>query len=229
MDAKTTPTRLPPASYTFHRNWLNCPRQAWHVNIARDVKPGETEAMRWGTRVHEKLERFLNENEELPPELAHHGHLYQFPVGYDIDAELKLGMDENGHYRDFFDSDCFLRGVIDVLLTRPNIPSIAIIIDHKTGKIREDPYELQLHALLLKAYNPALTNIKGWYNWLRDNQMGRVYDLSDTEQTLDDLRWTRQKIEAAFALGERAFPPRQSGLCPYCAVKSCEFNPNGHS
>ena len=87
MDAKTTPTRLPPASYTFFRNWLNCPRQAWHVNIARDIAPAESAAMRWGTRVHAALERHLGLGEELPPELAHHAHLYQFPVGYEIDAE----------------------------------------------------------------------------------------------------------------------------------------------
>ena len=226
MDAKTTPTRLPPASYTFYRNWLNCPRQAWHVNIARDVKPAATEAMRWGTRVHEALEAYLGfEATPLPPELKHHEHLYQFPVGYDVDVELKLGMHEDGSYCDFFDSDAWMRGVIDVLLTNPNVPTWAVLIDHKTGKLREDPYELQLHACLLRAYNPTITAIKGWYNWLRDNQMGRVYDLSDTESTLEQVRWTRQKIEAAFALGERAFPPRQSGLCPYCPCKQCEFHP----
>jgi hypothetical protein len=224
VDAKT-PTRLPAVSFTFHRNWENCPRQAWHVNIARDIAPAETEAMRWGTRVHEALEQHLREGSDLPPELAHHAHLYQFPVGYEIDAELKLGMREDGTYCDFFDSDAWMRGVIDVLLTKPEQPDWAVIIDHKTGKIREDPTELRMHALLLHAYNPQIVNVKGWYNWLRDNVMGRVYDLSDTETTHDELCWVRGKIESAFTLGERAFPPRQSGLCPYCPCHSCEFHP----
>ena len=225
MDAKVTPTRLPAVSYTFHRNWENCPRQAWHVNIARDTVPAASEAMRWGTRVHEALEKHLGQGEALPPELAHHAHLYQFPVGYEIDAELKLGMREDGSYCDFFDSDAWMRGVIDVLLTKPEQPDWAVIIDHKTGKMREDPAELQMHALLLRAYNPKITNVKGWYNWLRDNQMGRVYDLSDTETMLEQLRKVRDRIEAAYILGERAFPPRQSGLCPWCPCKQCEFHP----
>src|SRR6516225_410696 len=131
--------KLPPVSFTFHRNWENCPRQAWHVNIARDIAPAESAAMRWGTRVHAALERHLGLGEELPPELKHHEHLYQFPVGYEVDAELKLGMHEDGTYCDFFDSDAWMRGVIDVLLTKPEQPDWAVIIDHKTGKIREDP------------------------------------------------------------------------------------------
>jgi len=226
VDAKTTPTRLPPASYTFHRNWLNCPRQAWHVNIARDVKPGETEAMRWGTRVHEALEAYLGfDQTPLPPELKHHEHLYQFPVGYEVDAELKLGMHEDGTYCDFFDSDAWMRGVIDVLLTKPEQPDWAVIIDHKTGKIREDPTELRMHALLLHAYNPQIVNVKGWYNWLRNNEMGRVYDLSDFVSIHGVLRATQNIIASEFKLGEQAFPPRQSGLCPYCPCKQCEFHP----
>ena len=225
MDAKTTPTRLPPASYTFFRNWLNCPRQAWHVNIARDIAPAESAAMRWGTRVHAALERHLGLGEELPPELAHHAHLYQFPVGYEIDAELKLGMREDGTYCDFFDPDAWMRGVIDVLLTKPEQPDWAVIIDHKTGKIREDPTELRMHALLLHAYNPQIVNVKGWYNWLRNNEMGRVYDLSDFVSIHGVLRATQNLIASEFKLGERAFPPRQSGLCPWCPVKHCEFHP----
>ena len=224
MDAKT-PIRLPAVSFTFHRNWENCPRQAWHVNIARDIAPAETEAMRWGTRVHAALEKHLSRGEELPPELTHHAHLYQFPVGYEVDAEVKLGMREDGSYCDFFAPDVWLRGVIDVLLTKPTQPDWAVIIDHKTGKIREDPTELEMHALLLHAYNPQIVNVKGWYNWLRDNQMGCVYDLSDTKTTFAQLRWVRNKIEAAFTLGARAFPPRQSGLCPWCPVQHCEFHP----
>jgi len=224
VDAKVTPTRLPAVSYTFHRNWENCPRQAWHVNIARDTAPAETEAMRWGTRVHEALERHIGMGEELPPELVHCAHLYDFPAGYDIDVELKLGMRKDGSSCDFYDDDVWMRGVLDVMLTKPEA-SWALIIDHKTGKMREDPQELELHALLLKAHYPQLTDIKGWYNWLRNNVMGRVYDLSDTERTLERIRAQRHAIESAFLLGQRAFPPRQSGLCPWCPVMHCEFHP----
>src|SRR3974390_2598661 len=89
VDAKT-PTRLPAVSYTFHRNWENCPRQAWHVNIARDIAPAEPVAVRWGRRVAGAVRQLLGHGEALPPELSPHAHLYQFPAGYEIDAELKL-------------------------------------------------------------------------------------------------------------------------------------------
>jgi hypothetical protein len=99
------------------------------------------------------------------------------------------------------------------------------LIDHKTGKEREEPYELQLHAVLLKAARPELEDIKGWYTWLRSCKMGQVWDLSDTADVLAGIRWTRAKIIDAYSLGAEAFPPKQNGLCPWCPVKQCQFHP----
>jgi hypothetical protein len=198
----------------------------WHSYIARDVEREESNALRWGNYVHEALEKHINGSEALPDNLQHYRHLYTFPAGYDVEAELMLGMREDGSPCTFFADDVWLRGKIDVVVTPELRPTYAILIDHKTGKSkREDPYELELHAALLKAHRPQLTSIKGWYNWLHYNKMGMVHDLSDTAAVLDGIRWTRQAIEHAFSLGAEAFPPRQSGLCPYCPVKACEFHP----
>jgi hypothetical protein len=102
---------------------------------------------------------------------------------------------------------------------------MAMIIDHKTGKKREDKGELELHAVLLKAKYPHLTTIKGWYNWLQLMQMGAVYDLSDTQRVLGELRLKRAEIARAFSFGTEAFPPRQNPLCPWCPVKTCNYHP----
>ena len=197
----------------------------WHSYIARDVEREESAALRWGNKVHAALEHYLRDGEELPYSMQHYRSLYTFPAGYDVEAELMLGIRKDGSCCGFFDDDVWARGKLDVVLTCEQKPTFATIIDHKTGKVREDPYELEMHAVLLKAARPQLTSIKGWYNWLAACKMGRVYDLSDTNTVLGGMRWTRQKIEHAFSLGAEAFPPRQSGLCPYCPVKSCEFHP----
>jgi hypothetical protein len=116
--------------------------------------------------------------------------------------------------------------VLDVVLTPKNdCPSVALIIDHKTGKTREDPSELEFHATLLKTHHPELIIIKGWYNWLAQCRMGTVHDLSDTTKTFQRLKQTHDRIKYAFSLGADAFPPRQGPLCGWCPVKQCEFNP----
>jgi CRISPR/Cas system-associated exonuclease Cas4 (RecB family) len=217
--------KLPAGSYSFHKDYTNCPRKAWHTYIARDVERGENAMLLWGNKVHKALELYLNDGEMLPDSMRHYEHLYNFPAGYDVEAEKMLAIRENGLACDFFDPDAYVRGKLDVVLLNPLRAGLAIIIDHKTGKKREDPGELKVHAVLLQAHYPDLENIKGWYNWLQSAEMGRVHDLSDTEATLNELRRTRERITSAYQLGEQAFPPRQNPLCRWCPVRSCKFNP----
>lgn len=218
--------RLPVASHTFHTSWKQCPRKAWHSYIAKDIEREDTAAMRWGTHVHKALDAFIGQGEPLPDELAHHGHLYAFPHGdYTVYSEHKLGIKEDGSACDFFAPDVYARGVLDVVLLPNRRADLAMLIDHKTGKVREEPDELQFHAVLLQAHNPLLRSIKGWYNWLAADKMGTVHDLSDTKKYLQRILLQQARIEQAFPLGSEAFPPRQSGLCPWCPVKQCEFHP----
>jgi hypothetical protein len=218
--------KLPPVNYSLHREFEQCPRKTWHLKIAKTVPFEETKAIKWGNKVHSAFERRINYGDSFPPGIECYEDYCKFPDHYEVKAELQLGMRENGAACNFFADDVWARGKIDVLCTTPHRPSMAIIIDHKTGKKREDPHELQFHAVLLKAYRPQFTTIKGWYNWLATNEMGRVYDLSDTELVLEEMRGTRVTMERLFPLGERAWPPRQTPLCGWCSVRSCEFNPS---
>jgi hypothetical protein len=157
--------------------------------------------------------------------MRHYEPLYRFPDTYDVRAELMLGMREDGSPCPFFADDVWLRGKLDVVLIPEARGDMAFIIDHKTGKPREDPDELRLHALLLKASLPQLDTIKGWYNWLATCEMGRVHDLSDTVSAFDVVRARHNVIRSSYELGEDAFAPKQNPLCPWCPVKACEFHP----
>jgi hypothetical protein len=185
----------------------------------------ESVALAWGNRVHEALEKHINEAVPLPEELGHYAHLYQFPPGYRVLAEIKLGILHDGRACDFWEPECFARGVIDVVVFPPNKPDMAIIIDHKTGKVREQPEELEFHAVLLQAHHPLLRQIKGWYNWLQVGRMGSVHDLSDVRASFNRLQRLQHRLEQCFTLGPDAFPPRQGPLCGWCPVKACEFHP----
>jgi hypothetical protein len=217
--------KVPPISYSFHQNYKQCPRKAWHINIAKDLKQEPTDAMDWGIRVHEACEKRINANEPFPDGFKHYEEFFQFPDGYTAAAEVKLGMDCKGQPCDFHMEGVYFRGVLDVILEQAPGNGTACIIDHKTGKVREDPTELRMHAVLLKAHRPHLQEIKGWYNWLAGMKMGPIHDLSDTETVFREMNRRHEQITAAVALGERAFAPKQGPLFGYCPVKTCEFHP----
>ena len=218
---------VPPASHSFHVAFEQCPRKALHANILRDVERADSKAMAWGRHVHEAMEKRINHGAPLPEELRHYDMTVQFPSDYRIAAEVKLAIDSKSQPVDFFSDDVWLRGVLDVVVLNPTKPSFAILIDHKTGKIREDPAELEIHALLLQRHKPELTDIRGWFSWLAHNKLGKIHDLSQTQSTYERIRRTQTEIIRLAALGEKAFSPRQSGLCPWCpcSTQQCEYKP----
>jgi hypothetical protein len=157
--------------------------------------------------------------------LAHYAELYTFPPDYDLLVELKLGVRRDRSACDFFDDEVYARGVLDLVVRSNKHPDVALLIDHKTGKVREDASELRFHAMLLKAHFPFLKSIKGWYNWLNICKMGTVYDLTSTEPEWTRIKTRHAQIAQMHALGEPAFAPRQGPLCPWCPVVACRFHP----
>lgn len=217
--------KLPPINYTFHKNYENCPRKAWHINIAKDLpKSEDSQAMRWGNTVHKAMEQRINSGTPLPEAMQKWEKFCTFGPKMTVRAEVKLGIRADGTPCGFFADDVWMRGVIDVLASAADVPRAVVLMDHKTGKVREDGDELECHAVLLKASRPELEHITGWYNWLAEGTIGKAHDLSGTEAKLADIRTTRRMIEHFFPFGEPAFRPRQNPLCGWCPVKSCEFN-----
>ncbi len=215
--------RLPPANHTLHADFENCPRKAYHVRLAKDLPKSEpSEAMLWGRKVHDALEARINRGTPLPPNLPLED-LVQFG-NYQARAELKVAIRENGKECEFFDSDVWARGVVDVVLNaKPDLGTV-MFLDWKTGKPREEPAELEFHAVLYKAKEPQLEKIVGSYVWLQQKKIGKLHDLSETDKKLEAIRRTHDDIGHRLAMGEQAFPPRQNPLCGWCPVKQCEFN-----
>jgi len=209
--------KLPPVTYTFHRNYENCPRKAWHVNIARDLPKEDSEALRWGNQVHSAMEARINKGTPLPAGMEKYEPFCHFG-NFIHKAEVMLGIRENGQPCGFFDSDVWARGKADVVVCGVDA---LMIFDWKTGKVREEPGELELHAALIPSSEARRS---GSYVWLQEMRVGQLHDLSGTQATLERERKVRKEVEHAFKHGRDAFPPRQNPLCGWCPVKSCEFN-----
>lgn len=216
------------ASHTNLACFETCPRQFHHRYILKDLPFEDSEALRWGNRVHEALEARCKRGRlaALPEGMQQYEMFAQAIDRYGddetVEVEVKHGMSVGGKWTGFFAGDVWFRGKIDIAIIRGASPTAALILDWKTGRRREDPTELEEHAMLLKAAMPGLEKISGAYVWLKDMVIGEVHALNP-EAALKRTRQTVERIETQ--LRKENFPPNPSGLCKaWCSVMSCEHN-----
>lgn len=212
--------KLPVASYTFLRDWDNCPHKAMRRYIKKDLpKFVHTEATKWGDDVHTAFEVRIKHGTAFPKEMEKFEAIAAPLLAAGAHAEKMLGVDSNGKSCDFFASEVWLRGKIDATIQRE---STAAIFDWKSGKRREEKEELLVHGVLLKAWKPTVQRITAHYVWLQDNQVGKAHDVSNIEETLVGIRKTMDTV--AKCLEVENFPKRRNPLCGWCPVEDCEFN-----
>jgi hypothetical protein len=211
-------------SYSALNDYHVCPRRFWHKWIAKDLSREEkSQAQLDGTEAHEALRKRFAIREPLPDDL-----IRAEPICAALEAlkgeqytELKLGMRQDGKACDFFAEDCWLRGTIDLIIAKDKM---AVLFDWKTGKEREDPHELTIQALLLRARWPGLERIRGYYVWLRSMKLGAQHDqIDDTKKTLAGVRRDAESIERRTRAND--WPPDEGPLCGWCPVtrEMCEF------
>ena len=223
--------KLPPITYTFHRNYENCPLKAWAYNIVPKGHPDKvpfesTPATERGNAVHKALAERINRGTPLPQDMPYE-HFCSFPPRHRVEAELRVAMRHDGTGCGYFDDDCVARGNIDVAIEGAPLSGVAAIVDWKTGgnKRYTDEGEIALHALLLKANRRHLEKITGWYVWLQDGAAGKPYDLSDFAATWRKHSAIRGEIAEKLKFGRDGFAPTENRLCEWCNVLTCKFNP----
>lgn len=214
-------------SYTMLSNFENCPRKAWHLYVAKDLPRVETEAMRWGNMVHKALELRMDTGDKikgskvpLPPEMKDFEKFAAVFDGRRPRAEFWIGMDEHGR-ADSRPSKVWGKGKLDVLVLN-NQEDEALIVDWKTGKRREDPFELEVFALLVRSMWPEVKRISGMYVWLQELKPGKVHELTDTSRTFAKVKEMWNGVKALNP--EKEWLPTPNPLCGWCPVKTCEFN-----
>jgi hypothetical protein len=216
--------KLPIGSYSFYNTLQNCPHQAFHRYVAKTLPYVESPEMKWGNEVHAALEARIRRDAPLPEEMKD-----AEPIGAQfaemrkhvaVRCELELAMTVGGQPCEYKDYDhVWFRGKLDCVT---KIGDMAWMVDWKTGNVREDPFELECGALLLKVNRPELADIKGEYFWLKTGQAGLRYTLNDHARTFGKLVNLRNEAETYFKSGE--WPKRKTPLCGWCDVIGCENN-----
>lgn len=213
--------KFPVASHTFLNTWENCPWKAYRQYIAKDLpRSPASSAMTWGITCHSALEARLKHGTPFPPEMTFEKFAAPLAAA-GAKAELPLAIDEQGNSVDFWDRSAWLRGKLDATIVKG---VAAVIADLKTGRRREEKAELETHAVLLKAKHPELQRINAFYFWTQEGTIGKVFDVSDTEKKLAEIRQTMETVKNCMEVED--FPKRPNPLCGgewgSCPVEDCE-------
>lgn len=217
-------------SFTRLKNFEVCPKRHFHIDIQKQYKE-ETEALRWGNKVHKMMEDHIMGREPLPADQTIMNYwadeVFRFK-GKDVRdhaatvlVEQQLAITKDYVPCEWFGPDAWYRGKADaVWLLGP----LGTAVDWKTGRIEEDSVQLSLTAACLFAHHPQVQVIRSRYIWLKEDAETTLDIRRDELPKLWNNLWGR--IEALRMAHETDdYPPTPNRMCEkWCPVKQCPYN-----
>jgi len=211
-------------SYSSIKMYEQCPKRYMHQRINKDVVDKGSDATIYGERVHKQLEDRLSIGTPLPKESIKHEQvcttIESLTKKADLYLEQKLCLNANLTPTGWYESDAWLRSILDVLIIKDNK---AIVMDWKTGKRNPDFTQLELFSLQVFKHYPKIEEVRTSFIWLKEGKTdSETFTLKDTKVMWADLLSRIERINQSYESGK--FPARPSGLCRYCpAQKLCEY------
>lgn len=93
-----------------------------------------------------------------------------------------------------------------------------MIPTHNTGKVKDDPTQLQMFAAMVMWHFPRVNTVKTSYIWLKFNEItNATYERRFLDALWRALRPRFDRVQEVIDLG--VFDTKPSGLCPWCPAK----------
>lgn len=202
----------------------NCPRQYHETKVLKRWPFETSEAMQIGRDVHKAFENFLLHGTELPRDLKVHE---EFLTGFKnlpgaLAGEERLALDTQLRMCDYFGPDVWYRGQVDAR-KRDSAAGVSYILDHKTGKVKNDYTQLKGFAMWEFLTQPEIHTCKVEFYWTQiRGTNGETYHREQLPEILQFFAVKLNRFADAFLT--ETFVPKQSGLCAgWCPVTDCEF------
>jgi hypothetical protein len=215
-------------SHSALKDFEGCARRYHEVRVLKNYTQRETEQIRYGKELHKAAEDYVTDNTPIPPQfsfvqptidalLAKPGTKY---------AEYEMGLTVDLRPCSFRDANCWVRGIADLLIVDEESLT-AWVVDYKTGKDKyPDKEQLTLMSLMVFAHFPIIRMVKSALLFVvKDTMVKHKVMLEEATSYWQDYRERVARLEAAFA--NNVWNPTSTPLCPWCPVKTCEFN-KGH-
>jgi len=217
-------------SYSRLSTFEQCELKFDYLYVAKTVQDLGSTATDYGTRVHSALEIYGKALKDGDAQAAavkalegtNGEAVMWFPLVDKIHAqagdkyyEYQMAITANKEQCDWFAKDVWIRSIADVLVINGDV---ATILDWKSGKVRDNPTQMQLFAAMVMLLFPQVNTVKTSFVWLVYN---KITNTTFTRRMLSGL-WTA--LEPRFAAVQEAvdlgvFKAKPSGLCPWCPAK----------
>lgn len=207
-------------SYSKLKNFETCPKRHWHVDVARDIKEPEGEALLWGNAVHKALADRVEKGTALPKTMSEYEPwAARILTGQGkILVEQKLAINKDFGPESWFSDAAWYRGIGDVIKI---VGPVALIVDYKTGKILEDGSQLALMAACVFAHHPEVKKVRSEFIWLKEDANTRADFTREGMAKIWRDMWPRiESLEHAHSV--TSFPAKPGALCKrWCPVTVC--------
>lgn len=229
----TNPQRvipIMPLSYSRLNVFEQCQARFDYQYVSKRVQDQMNPAAAYGDRVHKTLESFAKAAKAGPEQLAAVKALASSdeekqtiarwgPVVDTILAkpgeklfEHQMAVNRQLEPVDWFAKDVWLRSIADVLVVDGDT---AYVLDYKSGKVKDNPTQLQLFAAMAMWHYPQVTKVKTSFIWLMYDEVTN----SHYERRFLGALWRALEprfvhVQDTIELG--VFKTNPSGLCPYC-------------
>lgn len=217
-------TKVMPLSFSRLSTFEQCPAQFDYLYVSKRVANQSNEHSEYGDRVHKVLEAkgkgTLDETTlsvEEKNTLERWGPIVDRITSQSGDKYFEHQMAVNRDLTPvgWFDSDVWIRSIADVLVVDG---TTAYCLDYKTGKVKENPTQLQLFAAMVFWHFPQVETVKTSFIWLKfDEVTNAKYERRFLGALWSALAPRFTKVQDTIELG--VFDTKPSGLCPWCAAK----------
>lgn len=210
-------------SYSSLALYKQCPKKYFHLRVAKDFKEPETEALSYGTKVHEAAEFYIRDGKPIPPEFSYMqgllDRLNNLP-GEKL-CEYKMGLSRDLAPVGFFDKDVWWRGIADLVVLDDDR---AFLVDYKTGKSSRyaDTKQLEILSLALFKHFPQLKKVKAGLLFVVAQDFVKV-DYENQPQAW--VRWLEDTGQMEASYEADVWNAKPNFTCRnYCAVTTCPHN-----
>lgn len=204
----------------------SCPKQYYETAIAKRWPFVTSAEMEWGKSVHKHFEDYLLYGTPLPADLiTHQAFLDRFKaLPGELAGEERIALDVHLKQCSYFSKEqqVWFRGQVDAR-KRDLASGVSHILDHKTGKVKNDYTQLKAFAMFEFLTQPLIHTCHVEYYWTQiKGANGAVYTRDQLPEIMAFFGAKLHRFADAFLTD--TFNPKQSGLCNgWCPVTNCEF------
>tara|TARA_R100001460_G_scaffold53159_5_gene92176 strand:+ start:9 stop:671 length:663 start_codon:yes stop_codon:yes gene_type:complete len=212
-------------SFSRLKSFEQCPKQFYHVKVAKEYEEPETEAMLYGSEFHKACEDYVRDRVSIPKKFAYIINTLDALIAKQGEklCEYRMGVTKDLEPCSFFAENVWWRGIADLVILNGEE---ATVIDYKTGKSTRyaDKGQLELMALATFKHFPVVKKVKAGLLFVVCNELIRDSYTADQQPDLWK-KWINKYgvLEAAFK--NNVWNPNPSGLCRrHCVVLECPHN-----